>query len=911
MKGRLRRGDELSAIIEVYLNIFNDLFSALMRGGLEFATERTMPYVEQVFREFPRVFSGFRLELRELNHYILLKNSREVDEKEMFLGLQMLIRIMYNECRELVKDISAFVSDKTRASVMRNYGALKEHGLLEAIPPEFRGFEKESKKVLLPYGRGYTAITVPRDAEVLTLEKQKALEDFAARLEEALAKPIGCERLEKMVKEGEKVAIIIDDYTRKTPTRKILPVVLEKIEKRTKQITIVVASGLHRVLTEEEIKKKIGKARVRYPVVFHDANSPDLVTIGKMFTGTELRINRAVAEADFVLSLGSIMPHPYAGFSGGAKCILPGVAGRDAIVSSHLLNVYPGCAVNKLKDNPMRQEIENAGKLANLRFIVNTILGPQGEVLDLVCGDPREAFQQGAELCERLYSVEYSEKADVVIATPGGYPKDSTLYLSLRGLRTAELMLKEKGTIILVAKCEEQVNEKFRGKSFRELLEGDPRDLISFSLLQKYNLVLVSEIRSEGGVIEGVEVYRDANAALRRVISRLGLDAKIIVAPDIYMIPKMRISEKVQLESIMNTMEAGISIVGEDMRIRYMNPYLLNLFGAEAIGRNCYEVFAGEEKPCPRCSVGGKIGLHKTETIEVSRKGKTFLITHSPMKTPDGRVMVLEILTDITKRKKLEKKLKEYSERLEQKVEERTRELKKANEFKDLFTDIMRHEVLNPLGVIKGIAQFMDRMEEFKGRKEIEVIRRNAEKIERIIESSVKFSKISAMEKLDFQEMDLDKILKEVIKNMRPMAEKKGMKIKYKPLKGSMTKVNPIIKDVFTNLLSNAIKYSPPKTLINVDLEDIGDKWRVVVKDQGVGIPDEYKKTVFERFIRADKRGVKGTGLGLAIVKRIVDLHKGEVWVEDNVVEHTDEKGRRKTKKQGSVFYVTIPKNLG
>lgn len=1014
-----RPRDDVSAIIEVYLDIFNDLFSAFMQRGLEHATERTNPYLDHVFKLFPKVFSGFRLEFRELNHYLLLENSKKVDKEELFLGLQMLIRIMYDECKELVKDVGAFVTEKTRASVMRNYGTLKNHGLLESIPSEFIGFEQGSKEVLLPYGRGYATISVPRDAEVLILKKHKALKNFASRLQEGLANPIGCERLEDMVEPGEKVAVIIDDHTRKTPTGKILPIILEKIEKRTKSITIVVATGLHRTLTKEEIKDKVGKTK--HPVVVHDANSSDLVTIGKMFTGTELKINRAVAEADFVLSLGSIEPHPYAGFSGGAKCILPGVAGRDAIVSSHLLNVYPDCAVKKLKDNPMRQEIENAGRLANLRFIVNTIPGSLGEVLDLVCGDPKKAFDHGATLCEKLYSIEYSEKADIVVATPGGHPKDSTLYLALRGLRTAELMLKEKGTIILVAKCEERKEGGAKGKDFRELMKGDPRDLISYSLLQKYNLVLISE--DEGGRLEGVEVYRDPNTALRRIISRIGLDAKIIVVPNIYMIPKMRISEKVQLESIMKAMEEGVSIVDEDMKIGYMNRHLLKTFGATEIGRPCYKVFAGRTKPCVGCSLGKKTSLHKTETLEISNNGKTYLATHSSMKTPDDRVMVLEILTDITERKKLEEKiketrdyltslvsgtgdaiitvdlegkvtswnkaaediygwredkvlgeklpiippdleedfsaiwgkikkgetissletvrmrrdgslvdvsttispvrnaegavigmsgiqrditerkelerqLKEYSQQLERKVEERTRELKKANELKDLFTDIMRHDLLNPLGVIKGVSQFMGKTEEFKGRKEIEVIGRNAEKIEGLIESSSKFSRISDLQKLDFQELDLDEILSDVIKNMQPLAKEKGMRIKYKGSKGSAAMVNSIIEDVFANLLSNAIKYSPPKTQVSVALKDLRDKWQVTVKDEGEGIPDEHKRTIFERFIRADKRGVKGTGLGLAIVKRTMDLHKGNVWVEDNP-------------RGGSIFYVTLPKQKG
>ncbi len=900
--------EEVAAVIEVYLRMFNDLFSAFMRGGLEFATDRTLPYLKQVFKEFPDVFAGFRLELRELNYHILLDNAEKLDSKEVFLGLQMLIRVMYNECREIVENVDAYVSDKTRALVMKNYGVLRRLDLLESIPPEFKGFKKNFKRVKLPYGRGHAYIKVPKDAEVLLTENSKPLKDRKASLRKALSKPVGCDRLSKIVGKDDRVALIIDDYTRRTPVKELLELVLQELEKRTPNITIVVASGLHRKMTEEEIRRKTG-GLTKYPVVLHDAGAEDLIPVGKMFTGTELKINRVVAEADFVLSIGSIEPHPYAGFSGGAKSILPGVAGREAIISSHLLNVYPGCAVSRLDDNPMRQEIENAGKLARLKFIVNTVLGPGGDVMEVVCGDPVEAFRRGAARCQKAYTVEYTEKADIVVATPGGYPKDSTLYLSLRGLRTAELMLKERGIIILVARCEDQ--KEIMRKSFKELLEGDPRDLISYSLVEKYNLILVTDAETAGEDFKKMEIYTDPDDALRGAIGRLGIDAKIIVVPNLYVIPRMRISEKVQLESIMNTMEAGISIVDEDMRIRYMNPYLINIFGSEAIGKRCHEVFGGRKTPCVKCCLSRGRVRCKTETLEVARLGKTFLITHSPMETPDGRLMLLEILTDITARKNLEKKLKEYSEQLEQKVEERTRELRKANKLKDLFTDIMRHDILNPLGVIKGVAQHLKNLEEFRDRKEIEVILRNAERIERLIESSATYSKLSSMDKLDFQEMDLDEALKDVIRSIQPLAMQKGMTIEYESMGKSTAKVNPIIHDAFANLLSNAIKYSPPNTIITVALRDLGDKWEITVKDQGVGIPDKYKEKVFERFSRIDnKKGIKGTGLGLAIVKRTMDLHRGDVWVEDNVVEYTDKKGRSKTRKQGSVFYVIIPKDL-
>jgi hypothetical protein len=164
-----------------------------------------------------------------------------------------------------------------------------------------------------------------------------------------------------------------------------------------------------------------------------------------------------------------------------------------------------------------------------------------------------------------------------------------------------------------------------------------------------------------------------------------------------------------------------------------------------------------------------------------------------------------------------------------------------------------------------------------------------------MIENASKFAKLESAEKLDFQKQDLNAIWKGVIGDFRPFLEEKSMKVEYDAKGEYFAKINPVIETVFANLLSNAIKFSPEKSKIVIRLEDEDDKWRVMVKDYGIGIPDKDKQGVFERFKRIEKGGVKGTGLGLAIIKRAVELHKGRVWIEDNP-------------EGGSIFYVSLPK---
>jgi signal transduction histidine kinase len=226
------------------------------------------------------------------------------------------------------------------------------------------------------------------------------------------------------------------------------------------------------------------------------------------------------------------------------------------------------------------------------------------------------------------------------------------------------------------------------------------------------------------------------------------------------------------------------------------------------------------------------------------------------------------------------------------------RELEDSNKLKDLFTDIMRHDLLNPVGVIRNYAELMLEEEEDElRRKDLMVVLKNSEKLIAMIKKASTYARLERVEELEFFEADLGAVFREVIEDFSLQLQEKRMRVDYRVRGERWAVVSPTIEDVFSNLLSNAIKYSPEGSRIVVDILDEGEAWKVMVMDQGEGIPDSMKDVIFERFKRGEKTGVKGTGLGLAIVKRIVELHRGRVWVEDNP-------------EGGSIFYVTIPKNL-
>ncbi len=294
----------------------------------------------------------------------------------------------------------------------------------------------------------------------------------------------------------------------------------------------------------------------------------------------------------------------------------------------------------------------------------------------------------------------------------------------------------------------------------------------------------------------------------------------------------------------------------------------------------------------------------------------------SRIKKGSNYVKIQGIARDVTVLKKKSEELKKSKKELEKlnrelflrqeklvsltyELEKKNKELLKANNFKDIFLDIMRHDLLNPVGIISGITKIAMEEESLeKIKEELEIIYRNAEKLRELIETASTLAKIESCEQLDFKILDLMKILRRVIKHFEPLLKEKKMVLVLSGKKSCYVEANPIIEEVFSNLISNAIKYSPEGSKIVVGVEEgegeemYENEVIVYVKDEGIGVPDEYKKSIFERFTRLKKEGVKGSGLGLAIVKRLVELHNGRVWVEDN-------------KPRGSIFYVELPKTLG
>ena len=263
--------------------------------------------------------------------------------------------------------------------------------------------------------------------------------------------------------------------------------------------------------------------------------------------------------------------------------------------------------------------------------------------------------------------------------------------------------------------------------------------------------------------------------------------------------------------------------------------------------------------------------------LEVKHKdGHTFPIwlTTSLVQDRSGRPLAaIGVIRDISDRKRAERELRGYTGRLEE-----------ATGLKDLFADILRHDLLGPAATVQlSLDSLLKRQPDpDQTRRIVEAALRSCRKLIDMIEGAAKYAKISVAQQIDFKTIELGALLKEIVAESRLRAQERRARVVFEPRGEYPVRANPMIEDVFENLISNAFKYGAADGTIRIDVRDDGDRWRVSVADEGEGIPDEAKQKVFERFERLRKEGVKGIGLGLAIAKRIVDLHGGRIWVEDN-----------------------------
>ena len=359
----------------------------------------------------------------------------------------------------------------------------------------------------------------------------------------ALRSPIGSPRLCEIVSKGEKVVIITSDITRPMPSKVVLPPLLDELALAgvpDEDITVVFALGSHRPHTEEEMRDQVFD-RIRCI----DNDMKNCVHLGNTASGTPVDVFEPVVRADRRICLGNIEYHYFAGFSGGAKAIMPGVSTHDAIQANHSQMVQEAAHAGKLEGNPVREDIDSVADILPIDFIVNVVLNEKKEIICAVAGHHIKAHREGCAFLDRLYINKIPKRADIVIVSPGGYPKDLNLYQSQKALDNSKHAVRDGGVIILTASCKEglgsAVFERWMtapggvdwiaeeiGRNFE--LGGHKAAAIAM-VMQRCDIYLVSDM--DPAFVESLHFtpFSTLDEAYGAAKQKLGDDASVILMP--------------------------------------------------------------------------------------------------------------------------------------------------------------------------------------------------------------------------------------------------------------------------------------------------------------------------------------------------------------------------------------------
>jgi nickel-dependent lactate racemase len=387
--------------------------------------------------------------------------------------------------------------------------------------------------VLMPQQNGQAVAPPPRDEAML--------------VREALAHPLGAPRLGELAQPGQKIVIVTSDLTRPCPSERLLPPILEELAAAgipDADVTVIVALGLHRPMSETELEAAVGaEVYRRLRVINHDPN--DTVRLGVTSLGTPVEIYRPVVEADLRVCLGNLELHYFAGYSGGAKAILPGCASKATVTANHAMMVRPEAAAGRLEGNPVRDDLEEGVTMLGLKFILNVVVDARHRIVSAVAGDVTMAHRRGCEIVGGRGKVGIPELADIVLVSAGGYPKDLNLYQAQKALDNAAHAVRQSGILILAAEC----GEGFGNQTFESWMTNarSPQDLVDriqqdfvlgghkaaaiAAVLERASVYLVSALREEVVRRCGLTPFEDLPVAVEAALQALGPEASLLAMP--------------------------------------------------------------------------------------------------------------------------------------------------------------------------------------------------------------------------------------------------------------------------------------------------------------------------------------------------------------------------------------------
>lgn len=414
-------------------------------------------------------------------------------------------------------------------------------------------------KTKIPYHKTQIPIEVPDENFVCSLVSNA--ENFKINgteqeiVERAMDNPIGSKSLEELVQGKQRMVIISSDHTRPVPSRVTMPIILRRIRKANPdiKITILIATGFHRPTTEQELIDRYGAEIVaKENIVVHRSHDDEMADLGTLPSGGKLLLNKVAIDTDLLIAEGFIEAHFFAGFSGGRKAVLPGIASATTVMANHCSEFIasPFARTGVLENNPIHRDMLYAAAQAKLAFILNVVINAKKEVIAAFAGDSEEAHVKGCEFVLNMSQVKRNP-TDIVITTNGGYPLDQNIYQSVKGMTAAEANCKEGGVIIMVA----VLSDGHGGESFCKMVTEAPSPqklLEEFShiphnetrpdqweaqilcrILNKYKIIMVTDMCDEQ-LIRGMhmEHAKTFDEALKRAFEIKGRNATVSLIPN-------------------------------------------------------------------------------------------------------------------------------------------------------------------------------------------------------------------------------------------------------------------------------------------------------------------------------------------------------------------------------------------
>ncbi|MEW5807699.1 MAG: nickel-dependent lactate racemase [Acidobacteriota bacterium] len=377
------------------------------------------------------------------------------------------------------------------------------------------------RPVRIKYGKGF--IDIPPTSFHLKAIQPAFLEKEELSLEEIekkISQPIASREIEELHGDADRVLIVVSDATRVTCVHRFLPAILKKLLRsgvREENIRFIFATGVHRKVTVNEKSSILGETIIgRYQHLDHDPYAESsLSLVGRTSRGTTVRVNSEVLKASKIILTGAIDLHYHAGFTGGRKSLMPGLAGHDTAASNHLLSLvsegekHPCSDVGILESNPVHEDMLEGALMVPSPFIVNSIIDERGGIEEIFAGDMVRAHWKGAEYLNESRRIKIERKARMVVAGCGGYPKDINVIQANKCIQNCSRLVEDGGVLILVAQCSEGYGSQdfagwlSRGKA--GILYDMKRQFKSYAqtalsiihAIESINVIFVTDFRSE------------------------------------------------------------------------------------------------------------------------------------------------------------------------------------------------------------------------------------------------------------------------------------------------------------------------------------------------------------------------------------------------------------------------------